>query len=64
MAGTTLTKAQLDNFYDVNIAGSFGSVMQDQMAATANILNCIGKDTPKTVNCTVEEIVPAQWGES
>jgi len=54
----------LADFYNVNITNSFGSLIQTVLSLEANILDCVGKDEPKNVNCTVEEIVPVQWGES
>jgi len=54
----------LADFYNVNITGSFGELIQTVLSLEADTLDCIGKDEPKNVNCTVEEIVPLQWGES
>jgi hypothetical protein len=34
------------------------------MAAEAVVLDCVDMDLPATVNCTVEEVIPPQWGES
>jgi hypothetical protein len=54
----------LTDFYDATIAGSFGELIQVVMAAEAVVLDCVDMDLPATVNCTVEEVIPPQWGES